>query len=227
MARNAVDVAAHVLEHHVGHPGREHHLEAGVEEVPAHHVFGARVEDRLAWPPRAGLRLSASPPRSTTAAAPSPKSPAATKLATDEVVALHGEAAQLDREQHGGLLGEAAQQVAQTRRARHAGHAAQAEDRQPLHVGPQPQLVDQPRVDAGRGQAGDAGEAEHVDVARAAAPPSPPPRAPPARPAAPPRGSTLRCASRRCRAPGSRPWGWPGAARGPAPKRAAHQPGWR
>ena len=57
-----------------------------------------------------------------------------------------------------------------------AGDAAQAEDGDPLDVGPQAEPADEPGVDGGRGDAGDRGEHQQVHIGRGRVPPSAVPR---------------------------------------------------
>ena len=80
------------------------------------------------------------------------------------VVALDGERAELDRQQHGDLVGPAAQVVVQPGDAGRAGDAAEPEQRHPLHVGPQPQTLRDAGVDRGGGDAGHRRRDDQVDL---------------------------------------------------------------
>ena len=77
---------------------------------------------------------------------------------------LQGQGAQLDREQHRHVVRPAAQVVVHPGEAGGARHAAQAEDRHPLDVGPQPEARGQPGVERRRGDSGHRGEHDHVHV---------------------------------------------------------------
>ena len=165
-----VDVPADVLAGDAGDLGREHHLEAGVAEVPAHDPLGVGVEGATGWPRRAGRRAPFTDACTTgehhrrRAVAEDARGH---RVRDREVLPLQGERAELHREEHAHVAREAAQEVGEARQPGGAGHAAQPEDRQPLHVAPEPEPVHQLRVDGGRGEAGDGDEDQLVDVGRA------------------------------------------------------------
>ena len=72
--------------------------------------------------------------------------PARDQVGDRRVVALHGQRAELDRQQHGDLVGVAEQVVVQPGDARGPGDAAEPHQRNPLHVRAQPE----PGADRGR-----------------------------------------------------------------------------
>ena len=176
VAEEVVEVVAEVGLHDVGDAGVEHDPEAAAADVPAHHPLGVRVE-AAAGVDHAGtrgrrrrpvpVRPSAAARRSptiTTAAAPSPNSPLATRFAmlasSRWMVSEHSST----DEQHRDAVGVAAQVVVQPGDAGRAGDAAQPEDRQPLDVGAQPEARHEPRLDARGGDAGHRGGDDEVDV---------------------------------------------------------------
>ena len=80
------------------------------------------------------------------------------------VVPLHGQRAELDRQQHGDLVGMPDQVVVHAGDAGRAGDAAEPEHRHPLHVLAQAEQRHEQRVDGGRRDAGDGGEDDEVDL---------------------------------------------------------------
>ena len=90
---------------------------------------------------------AASPPASTAAAAPSPNSAVDDQVRRRQVGALHAEAGQLDGDDQRARAREADQEVVRPRQRRRAARAAELGDRQPAHVGAQPELVDQVGVE--------------------------------------------------------------------------------
>ena len=82
------------------------------------------------------------------------------------VLALNGQRAQLHREQRRHVIGKRAQVVVHARHAGGAGHTAQAEQRDPFDVGPQPDPRRQPRLQRRYGQPGDRRREHDVDLRR-------------------------------------------------------------
>jgi hypothetical protein len=148
----------------------EDHLEAAVDDVPAHHALGVRIEDgaggdHLRAALGAGLRaIAAADDHRCRAVA---EEPAGDDVRDREVLALEGERAELDREQGGDPVRKPAQYVGGASEPRSSRDAAEAEDRGPLDVGAQAHPVDEARVDRRRRDPGDGDEHQVIDRLRA------------------------------------------------------------
>ena len=81
------------------------------------------------------------------------------------VVALQAQARQLDGDDQHARVGEAAQEVVRARQRRRAADAAELGDRQPAHVAPEAERVDQVGVDRRDHDAGARRRDDQVDVA--------------------------------------------------------------
>ena len=149
VAEEGVDVAAEVLPDDLGHLGREHDLEAGVDDVPAHDPLGVGVEDRARRDDARPRRRRVAAPASTTAAAPSPKSPEAMTLATERSSRCSVSEQSSTESSTADLAREGAQRVRGARQARpprprsrgrrSASASASLSEPEPVH---------EPRVDA-------------------------------------------------------------------------------
>jgi hypothetical protein len=171
IAQEGVDVAGEVARDDFGHVGREHDLEAAVDEVPAHHVLGVAVERGARGHDARTVGAIVSGDGDLTAAQQHRRRTVAEQARGDDVgnrhvVALQGERAQLDREEQRMLVGKGAQIIGRARQTRRAGDAAEPEDGRALDVGAQPEAIDQARVDARRRQAGDRHEEDVADLRR-------------------------------------------------------------
>ena len=84
-----------------------------------------------------------------------------------QVGALHAQAGQLDGDDQRAGLRKADQEVARARQRRRAARAPELGDRQPAHVGPQPEVVDQVGVERRDHDPGARGRDDQIDVRRA------------------------------------------------------------
>ena len=169
VGEEAVDVVADVLADEVGHLGAEDDAQPGGADVPAHGALGAGVE------PAAGgddARLGGGEGRGAVGPDHDDRGRAvAEQAAGDEVggrpvVALHGEAAQLDREEHGDVVGVAEEVVVDAGDPCSAGDAAEPDERDALHVVAQADLGGDPGLDRRDGQPGDRRRHDEIDVPR-------------------------------------------------------------
>jgi hypothetical protein len=137
-----VQLGRQMVPHDVGDPGRQHDPEAGAADVPAHHALGVGEEPapcphhgrRPLSQGRVELDVVAHHDHGGGAVA---EQPAPDQVRHRVVVALHRERTQLDGQQHRDVARVPDQVVVQPGDARGAGHTAEAEDRDPLDVGPQ------------------------------------------------------------------------------------------
>ena len=160
-------VPAEVLGDDVRDAGRQHDPEPGAAHVPAHHALGVRVHPR----PRGQHRRAGDTERGGPARAQQDDRRGAVaeqagrhQVRGRVVVALHGQRAQLDRQQHGDLVRVADQVVVHPSDARRPRDAAETEDRDPLHVLAQPQPGHEARLQARRGDTGDGRRHDQVHV---------------------------------------------------------------
>ena len=141
----------------VGHRGVEHDAQALRGDVEAHGALGVGVE-----PAAGGQHVERTRPAGPAPATDHRGGAVAEEAAGDQVrhrdvVALHGQRAQLDGDQHGDVVGMAEQVVVHPGDAGGAGDAAEPDQRHPLDVGPQPDLGGDPGLEDRHGQPGDGG----------------------------------------------------------------------
>ena len=136
-------------------------------DVPAHDPLGVVVEPgargddvRADQPERRGPPL----PHHHDGGGAVPEEAGGDEVRDRRVVALHGQGAELDGEQHGDAVGVTDQVVVHARHACRACHAAEPEHRDPFHVAAQPQGLHEPCVQGRRSDPGDRRGHEQVDV---------------------------------------------------------------
>ena len=138
LAEERGDLRREVPLDHIGDPRREHDLETGAAHVPADHIGGVGVEAR------AGVDDTDARLLPVVAHEHDGRSPVAEEPGRDEVgdrlvVALEGERAQLDAQQHADLVRMPRQVVVDAGEPCGSRNTPEPERREPLDVGPETQ----------------------------------------------------------------------------------------
>ena len=164
VGQEAADVVAEVLLDQSRYLGAEDDLQPGGADVPAHRPSESGYS-RLRESSTRVPDVARSAPTTTTAAAPSPNRPLATRLAVDGRCA--GRSASTSRPPAArDVAGPAEQVVVDPGESGRATEAAQPEQRHPADVLPQPDPGGDPCLERRYGDPGDRGRHDQVDVGR-------------------------------------------------------------
>ena len=161
-----VDVLADVAPDHDRHLGVQHDPQAGAPDVEAHHPLRVRVEPAAGAQHAGRGRLVAVLPRRDDTRGAVAEQPAGDQVRHRDVVALHGERAQLDGHEHRDLARVTREVVGQPGDPGSTRHTAEAEQRHPLHVRPQPDEGGDPRVQGRYGETRHRRRDDQVDIGR-------------------------------------------------------------
>ena len=169
--QEAVHVGGEVAAHHVRHVRVQHDPQTRRRHVPAHRALGVRVEvapraEHLHASRAVGDRCLARAAHRDHGRRAVPEEPAGHQVGHRHVVALHGQRAQLDRHQHGHLVGVADEVVVEPRDPGRPRHAAESHERDALHVGAEAEDAGDPGVERRHGEPGDRRGDDQVDVGR-------------------------------------------------------------
>ena len=164
----AVDVVADVPLDQVRHLGVEDDPQPGAAHVPAHRPLGVRVETAPGGehPRSGGQRRVPSDTAGDHRRGAVGEEPAGDEVGDRDVVALHGQRAQLDGDQHRDLARVPGQVVVQPGDPRRAGDAAEPHQRDPLDVRPEAEQGGDPGVEGRHREAGHGGRDDQVHVGR-------------------------------------------------------------
>ena len=165
VGEEGVDVVADVALDQRRHLGVEHDAQPGARDVEAHRALAVGVEPaaRVEHPDGATVAGVAD---GDDGRGPVAEEAAGHQVGHRGVVALHGQRAQLDRDQDGDVVGVAEQVVVHAGDPGGARHAAQADQRHPAYVLAQPDDPGDPGVERRHREPGDGGGHDEVDVGR-------------------------------------------------------------
>ena len=146
----------------MGNLRREDHLEAALDDVPAHHTLGAGIENRSGGHDGGAAARALGADQDASGAVS--EEAARDQIRDREVLALQRQGAKLDGQERGDPTGMRAHGVRGADEPRRPGDAAEPEDGRPLHVRAEPEALHEPRVDRGRRKPRHGHEDQMLDV---------------------------------------------------------------
>src|SRR5688572_16036063 len=161
-----IDVGTDALLGQTRNVSRQQNAKAIVPHLPPQDFLSLWIEERARAEDARSARVVSSSPGKDERRATVPEQAGGNGIGDRSIVALKRERAQLDRNEERDVIGKGAQIVRRARGSGGARDATQAEDGRALHVGPQAQAIDEPRVDARGSDARHRDEKDVIDVPR-------------------------------------------------------------